>query len=912
MPRRPLCYAVLAHGLGIACEYIFSPPGWSYALLIGLLSAFFLPCVLRKKPGVFCIVCAIAFFIGALHCHVELGKIDPLSVYAVSHYHNTAIGRDAAADEAVHPDGMTSDNNAKVLDVDAKNLENDAEHPDNGAKRSDSHEKVSDTGAKRSDNIEEIPENKRIPAQSGRVLSVETLAADYHRMTVRSGGRNLLLRVSGEGIEPKEIIGRRIRFQGKAELPVGQRNPGGFDYRLYLMSRGIRVTISCDTGDIGNLHEGRDLGGDFYNAVNRLKYNFLGSAKQHMRSESYALFAGMVFGDKQAMDETLYEAFQRNGVAHILSVSGLHVAIVYAFIGAIFGKRRTILASLMAIGFLVMYALLSEFAPSVVRAVVMISVHIAARLLHQRYDLLTGICFAAFLMLVCSPLQLFNAGFQLSFLAVALLAFALPAAERFVGYRDSRTEMRLGIGQLESRGKTRWQNRLAIRMGGGLIPLSAIQIGMAPATAYMFNYVSISGIALNVPIVALAGIVLPIGMIMIPLAALASSGWAVSGFAAAGMEACAKSVDQLLDLIARLTVWADGLPFGHLQVVSPRMQFLMVFYAGLFFCLSERFRVLLARKQLRRAAIPAFAVLLAVLVSFYSPLCSRDDSALAFLDVGQGDCLLVRTPDGRHYLIDGGGRADYDVGRKILLPYLLKNGISRLDGVFATHLHADHFKGLAELSRFIPVDRLFLFEGSLQDLPGAPGVIQSAESAVPAAMHWTGKRAFQDTEIIGLAAGDVVTLGRQVYLEVLFPMPLEEEIEGRSADAGRETDENKNSLIMRLDYLGVTALITGDLGFEGEAVLLARKVGLKADILKVGHHGSGGSSSEAFLSAVDPAVSVIQVGRNLYGHPTAAVLEKLCERDIIIYRNDLDGAVLFDLEKDKIVEISRCERFSSD
>jgi competence protein ComEC len=372
---------------------------------------------------------------------------------------------------------------------------------------------------------------------------------------------------------------------------------------------------------------------------------------------------------------------------------------------------------------------------------------------------------------------------------------------------------------------------------------------------------------------------------MIPLSMLTGSGG--QGGLALSFDIAARIVEILLEAIIRITAFADGLPWSHFSIVSPLLPVVLLYYGLLFFLLSETFRVLLARRQLR-IILAAFVLITAVFaLSFAVPACQRENSALVFVDVGQGDCLHIRTPEGRNYLIDGGGAADYNVGRNILRAYLLKNGIGRLDGVFVSHLHRDHYGGIRELSLEMPIDRLFLYDGNR---------IRTEKVLMD-----TG---FLATQLVPLSRGDRAKLGRDVWLDVLYPPKLPSvEYQSLMAD---DADENKSSLLMRLYYRGVTVLMTGDMGEVGEQEIL-RLGAPTVDILKVGHHGSRTSTTEAFLKEVKPKLAVIQVGRNNFGHPTQTVLDRLEESGIPVYRNDLDGAILMDIKNGAIRIKTLCD-----
>jgi competence protein ComEC len=543
---------------------------------------------------------------------------------------------------------------------------------------------------------------------------------------------------------------------------------------------------------------------------------------------------------------------------------------VYALINKLLGNRQGPLPGGLAAAGLLFYAALAQFSPSVVRASVMIMTHIAARILRKRYDLLTGACAAAGAMLAINPLQLFHAGFQLSFLAIFSMAFAIPFLDRYVApekdERGGAADARQSAKRKEDR--RREAARPLIR---GFIPLFAIQAGMAPYTAYAFNYFSLMSFFLNVPVIFLSGVMIPIGVALI---FLAGPGGAPFGIGASALEI-------LTDIMSLMNEKAFSASWGHRPVVSPPAPALALYY-GLFFALSsESFRILVHRKNRRALSGAAAALLCCVFLAWAPPGLGRDDSSLIFVDVGQGDCLHIRTPEGKNVLIDSGGSVNYEVGVKTLLPYLLKNGVERIDLALVTHLHTDHYRGLVELAGELPVLKLALYEGNR-----------------PREAEICRETGLAPEDLIYVSAGQRIKLGGEVYVDVLFP-------EKRSAEAYEalllEEDENGSSLLMKLNYRGLSVLMTGDLGFEGEDNILRSlresPEALRATLLKVGHHGSRYSTGDAFLSAVAPSFAVFQVGKNNFGHPHPTIIEKLEKAGIIFYRNDLSGAILFRVGK---------------
>lgn len=648
-----------------------------------------------------------------------------------------------------------------------------------------------------------------------------------------------------------DLFGKEVRVKGKLTFPSGMRNPGLFDYKLYLKTRGITGIVNASEAHLEIIGQGNAA----IAALGKLRRSFSASLDRYMSRDAKALLLGILFGDKLLIDEEIYEDFQRNGCAHILSVSGIHVSIIYIYISKLFRNRRNPIGSACALGLLFFYAALANFSDTVVRAVVMIAIHILSKYLHRRYDLLCCISFSAFLMLLYNPFYLFSLGFQLSYLAVFTLAFALPVAES-------------KIERLNEYKRYRW----AANLLRAAAPVFVIQAGMAPATAYHFQYFSFSAFLINFPVIALSGLILPLGMALVMLS-FNSGG--LFGFGATGVE-------LLIEIMIQLNRFAGELNLSSMNVKGPPVWVLAIYYGLFFFFTSESFWILYRNRDKQWIIRICICILC---VSAAAPLVMGENDRRAdivFVDVGQGDCIHLRTPSGKNILIDGGGSADYDTGKKILLPYLLKNGVDKVDLAIVTHFHQDHYGGIASLCKRMPVRKLAVY-----------GANRLKEETILADTGLDGQ------SMVYVAAGDRLRIEDDIYIDVLYPEHRKTEIyQQLLAD---EADENHCSLVLRVYYRGISLLVTGDMGFEGEKLLMDlfkefSRDKLKADILKVGHHGSRFSTGDEFLDAVAPQVAVIQVGRNNFGHPHPDVIEKLEEKGIMIFRNDHSGAILLDVE----------------
>lgn len=670
------------------------------------------------------------------------------------------------------------------------------------------------------------------------------------------GGLNEMRSTLGADLKsPQSLVGKDVYLKGEVSIPKRATNPGLFDYQLYLRSRGINTIMETTSYHFEIYGRGNRITA----ALAEMKQRFSDRLSEEMNEESKALLIGMMFGDKTCLDEELLDDFRRNGTTHILAVSGIHVTVIFLCVNRLFRNRKTPFTSLTAAAILILYAALSSFSPSVVRAVVMILICIFSKHLYRRYDLLCSAAFSAFLFLLYNPYSLFNTGFQLSYLAVFTMAFLLP-------FSAEKVELLSGYRRYH-------KLYLVLKV---FVPVFVIQIGMIPATAYLFQYISLTAFIMNVPIIALSGIIIQAGMLLL---ILSFPGGMLFSFAATG-------TDLLIKLTALLSRSTGSLKYAAINMTAPSIAFLILFYGIGYFLVSEIFWDWVRRGKRRNIV---FVLVVSFCIAVSAPWLTGETerrASVVFVDVGQGDCIHIRTPEGKNILIDGGGSVDYDVGKKILLPYLLKNGVSHIDLACVTHLHQDHFGGLISLCHLMPVKKLALYEGNRSDQQKI--------------LDETG---LSPEELLYLKKGDSIDVEKGIKIDILYP---DFTAEGGNETAGtEETDENAQTLVIRADYQDVGILLTGDLGFPGEANIEEFYRGYvnspaKSDILKIGHHGSRYSTGEAFLDLVDPAIAVIQVGQNNFGHPNADVIEMLRKKDIMVERTDLNGAVLIDIKNGKI------------
>ena len=671
-----------------------------------------------------------------------------------------------------------------------------------------------------SDYLESLEGNTA--AVTGRVVSIVKKDDEYFKLQLsdvsiisdngaRSYKKKILVNVYSDIADYRTVLWDRVYITGEVSIPKERSNPGTFDYRRYLKSIGIRCIITAE--NIENVKKAGGIAALLKTAKCRTADIF-----ESALGDESAVVMGLLFGETSGIDEDIIETFRRGGTAHVLAVSGLHLGLLYSFLCRFKRKKRSIPADIAIVLALTAYTALAGFTASVVRACLMIFIHITGNHLNRRYDLISSTCVSMIIILAINPMQIYSAGFQMSFLAVITLGIMIPLIQK--------------------------------KIKGILLPMIAVQTGMVPYTMYVFNYVSLTSIISNIPVYFIAAAMIPAGILVIAFC------W---------LPVIAKPAAMITGLFVKLLLWCNDFTYMGgvftFDVASPSVIFLAVYYIFIFYMCSEAGQIALIRRNYKKiAAVFAAAVICGAVCSVYlSDGFEKTD--MVFVDVGQGDCLHIKA-GGKNLLIDGGGSFNYNVGKSTLKPYLLKNGVTKIDMAIATHLHTDHYQGLKELSQTYRIKKLGVYEANSVN-----------ENHL--------KKEFKTDEILYLAAGDVINMGRNVSVEVLSPD------RGNPLD---EKDENKNSLVLRVNVKGSSVLMTGDIDEKGEKTLIA-DTDIKADILKIAHHGSRYSSCEKFIAVAAPKIAVIQVGKNTYGHPSEEVIKRLEEHKIAVLRNDEQGAV---------------------
>lgn len=649
------------------------------------------------------------------------------------------------------------------------------------------------------------------------------------------GRKSILYLGENKEVEALDLIGREIVFSGEITPPEPARNPNTFSYAAYLKHKGIGSIIKdVEVIDIGNIIPQYGI----FLISAKLKNKYDEYLKNIIGDENAGLILGMFLGDKSGLYEDVYEMFQKNGTAHILAVSGMHVGIVYAFLAYLFRRQRRIIANSLISFVLILYLFLSGIAVSAVRAEIMIFLHILASTLNRRYDFLNAGGISAMLILLVNPLAMFSVDFQFSYLMIFTIGVVLKFFDRFFPKI--------------------------------ILMTAVIQMGAIPISMFYFNYFSMATFLVNMPGIFLVGIIIPMAMLMFVFFLLRSI---VPDFMELFFGDILNILCKILMNVNEL-VYEPGSSFKYIS--SPPLLLILIFYGFIFFLCSET-AILMFRKK-RFMNIVKVILSIFIISAILSQLCwvNIKDADAVFVDVGQGDCVHIRTKHGKNILLDTGGSKYRDVGGKVLAPYLLRNGVEQVDLCILSHLDFDHYGALQNLTKIVPVRNIAMFSGN---------EYVSRELCDGLGIHWD--------DVLALSAGDKFRID-EVEFEVLYPERQERHKGNGGVTMG---NQNSHSLVIRVSGEDYSLMLTGDIGVDEEDELRGE---LKSDILKVAHHGSRYSSGEDFLSEVSPEYAVIQVGKNVYGHPAQETLDRLYEQNIEYYRNDINGAVWFQCDKNGI------------
>ncbi|PLX48255.1 MAG: DNA internalization-related competence protein ComEC/Rec2 [Desulfobulbaceae bacterium] len=653
------------------------------------------------------------------------------------------------------------------------------------------------------------------------------------------------LRMRGRPEEPL-LPGDRLLIRAKIGPPQGFANPGSFDLRRFLAGNNIFMTgwISSPRSII-NLESEESAAGrtpPHRFAPERWRAQLIHFLDNKLPKEQSVLYRALITGDRHGLPPALVERFRALGIIHLLAISGLHMALLAGGVMAVsywlFRRSSTILrrgtaaklAACAAIMPLIFYCLVAGLQTPALRALLMVLIFISALLVDRQWHGPTNISLAALIIIIANPLAISTASFQLSFAAVLAIILIMPRARIF--FVDSRARP--------------VRNRFFNYLIGSLLVSLAASLATLPLLLSHFNRFSLSGVAAT--------------LLVEPFLCMWALGW---GLAASALLPLSEQLALLffkvggLGLDVSLSLVENLQPLAHsIWLATPSAWQIILFYIGLLgLILAKGIR---QRILLGLCCLPIFLI--------------RADSLpvdqATILDVGQGNCTIIRTTDNRVLVIDAGGphTPTFDAGRQIIAPALWASGINKIDLLVLSHPDRDHYGGAAFLLEHFTPTTLW---------------VPTRQPADPGWQRMLERAARKKTAIVIPGAGDTFPLAAGQELLCLSDLHL-----------NPQQRQNNLSLVLRFRTAGHGLLMPGDIETDGEKQLLTRATDLASTIIIAPHHGSSTSSSIAFLEQVKPQSVIFSAGRYKKAHfPNPTIVERYRQMGATVLATPETGAI---------------------
>lgn len=653
-------------------------------------------------------------------------------------------------------------------------------------------------------------------------------------------------------------IGNKIKVTGEAEAFQIPRNPGNFNQKFYYQKQGIHASVWAQSAEVQDGH------------IDQLRENLavLRAVWKKKLTDCLGDYYGnsmsaILLGDKSELDSELKDLYQKSGIGHILAISGLHMS----FLGiGLYKMLRKIglnfgISGGIGICFLLAYTLMIGSGVSSMRALVMFIVRMGADITGRDYDMPTSLALAAAVITVWQPLYLLDAGFLLSFGALLGITAVNPCLEAcFLRKRKQKAFVKSICASL------------------------SINLVLLPVMLYYYFEFPTYSIILNLLVIPLMSLLLGAGAIgSIILTVLPQAGGAVLQLCKWTLVLYEKACEASLGLpVSRIVTGQPG-KGGIVCYYIVLLSFCLLIYylryreetrngAGLekdHTCVPEQAALRVAWPKTALGGITIFILCLTLYMDCTLNYGRKGELTVTMMDVGQGDGLYLKGPDGMTYFIDGGSSDVSSVGRYRIEPFLKSQGVQSLDYVFISHGDADHMNGIEEMldhqEQGISIRNLVLPPERVQD---------------ETLMKLTRKAESSGTRVVVMTNGEQLS---ESGLKLICKGP---------AEAYQGEPGNAASMILEVSYGAFDMLLTGDVEGEGEKLLEQSGALKQYDVLKAAHHGSKNSTSEAFLKLTEPKIAWISSGlHNQYGHPHEETIRKLSETGSRIYGTQEYGAV---------------------
>lgn len=684
-------------------------------------------------------------------------------------------------------------------------------------------------------NIQILPH--REASTKDKALQIHLSESDYLSQFEEIGTKRQSIIVHLQD-EFKPTIGSYVIVTGQISFFNSATNPGEFDAYQFYSNRGVLFAVKS-----GSVLKMTVSGNRLLQALKEFRLRQEAYLESYLPDGNDAIMKAMLFGNKKEMDEETKELYQKNGIAHILAISGLHISLLGMAVYKLLLRFPFPKSGVLVISgtFLVLYCFMVGVSASAFRALVMFSFFLVSKWLKRSYDMITAMAFSAIVWLAFCPEYLFDCGFQLSYTAIMGMSILLPV-----------------LTQITDSIKVKWVRKLLLLF----LPSLSVNLMTAPVLIYHYHELSFFSIVLNLLVIPLMAPLLLCGIGMLMAANVFGS---ITGIPAMVCTVPVNGILWIYEMGCRILEW---FPIGR-KNMAPLSGEVMTLYYSILFVMT----VLVKKKSHFYQFVFPMACIGILLIP------GKLDFAVWTLDVGQGDCNVIFTGEGNVFIIDCGSTSKYKVGERVLIPFLKYHGIGQVDGIIVSHPDEDHMNGIVELLELgmqenIEVNRIYIYEKGIQNEP------REWETLVKLARK-------KGIDVCGIGQGDVLQNG-SFRMECIYPLTKQVGLKG-----------NDSSLVMSIECNEFCGVFTGDMEKVGEEQLLYQ-YGIEGDLfgekecdfLKVAHHGSSNSTSSEFLQWINPEYASISCGENNgYGHPHKEVLMRMKTEEIRYLITHEEGAI---------------------
>ena len=723
---------------------------------------------------------------------------------------------------------------------------------------------------------------------TGIIISEKQEKQYYNKYKIKTNYHNQNFKfyiTTKKDIELK--YGDKVTISGTYTIPEIQRNYKGFDYSEYLKQLKIFGTIKCTELKI----IGKKQANKIFQLSNELYLKIIENTKNILDEETASILLGLILGNKTTIDEEIQENFKNSSMSHILAVSGMHIAYVILGINIIFknliGKKKT---NILSILILIFYMFITNFSPSITRAGIMGIIMLFSKLIYRKNDIYTSISISLFLIIIYNPFLIKNLGLQLSYGGViGIVIFNKNVLKLLENIKIKNKIYKYKIKPKIQKSLNKIKEIISISISVQITILPIILINLNTFNPYFL----VSNLMLSFvigPIVILSFLLIILTFIKIPIV---------------------KLILPIIQIGIKILIFISNLgklPLSKIYIATPSLFSILMYYLFLiviFFIFNIYYskkpnitqirvkniialiKIKLRQNRQKVKKLIVISIFLILIINFIP-----QNLKIHFIDVGQGDSSLIITPQNKTILIDGGGSSslDFDVGKNTLIPYILDRGFTKIDIVIVSHFDQDHIGSILTLLQELKVGKVYISK-QIEKSNNYEKFLKIVNT--------------KNIKVHEVIATNRIHIEKDLYIDILWPM--ENQITTNVL--------NNNAIVCNLHYKKFRMLFTGDIEKIAEKEILnlysKNKSLLKADILKVAHHGSKTSSTNEFLDIVRPRIAFIGVGKNnKFGHPNNEVLQRLYDLECKIFRTDLNGEISVEINKNSKYKIKQqiCNR----